>query len=69
MSLMVSEKKNFYKSFYRKSMGANELQGVAHLDPKGMFGRIYVGYHQKLLHTTYTGFAPYGFREEYFLCY
>ena len=35
-----------------KSMGANEPQGVANLDPKGMVGRIYVGDHLTLLHTT-----------------
>ena len=32
-------------------MGANEPQGLANLDPKGMVGRIYVGDHLILLHT------------------
>ena len=32
-------------------MGANEPQGVAILDPRGMIGRIYVGDHLTLLHT------------------
>ena len=36
---MISEKKNF--SHY-KSMGANDLQGVASLGPRGLIGRIYV---------------------------
>ena len=28
-----------------KSMGANDPQGVASLDPRGLIGRIYVGEH------------------------
>ena len=32
-------------------MGANEPQGVANLDPRGMVGRIYVDDHLLLLHT------------------
>ena len=39
---MVSEKNIF--SHY-KSMGANDPQGVASLDPRGLIGRIYVGDH------------------------
>ena len=31
--------------FYYKSMGANNPQDVASLDPRGMLGRIYVGDH------------------------
>ena len=38
--------------------------GVASLDPRGMVGRIYVGDHQKLLHTKYISCGPHGFREE-----
>ena len=34
-------------------MGANEPQGVANLDPRGMVGRFYVGDHLMLLHTKY----------------
>ena len=30
---------------YCKFMGANGPRGVANLDPRGMIGRIYVGYH------------------------
>ena len=43
-------------------MGANDLQSVINLDPNGIIGRIYVGYHLKLLHTKYTGFRSFGFR-------
>ena len=42
---MVSEKKIFFLCFtYYKSMGANDPQGMANLDPSDMIGRIYVGY-------------------------
>ena len=34
-----------------KSMGANELKGMASLDPRSMAGRIYVGDHLILLYT------------------
>ena len=63
---MVSEKKIFLRFSYCKSMGANDPQGVANLDPRGMIGRIYVEYHLTLLHTKYTSFRPCGFREEDF---
>ena len=32
-------------------MGANDPQGAANLDPKGMVGRIYVEDHLTSLHT------------------
>ena len=44
-------------------------RGVANLDPRGMIGRIYVGYHLTLLHTKYTGFRACGFREEDFFMF
>ena len=47
-------------------MEANDPRGVANLDPRGVIGRIYEGYHLKLLHTKYIGFRPCGFREEDF---
>ena len=47
-------------------MGANDPLGVANLDPRGMIGMIYVGYHLALLHTLYAGFRPCAFREEYY---
>ena len=33
----------FYFFFHYKSMGANEPQAVASLNPRGLTGRIYVG--------------------------
>ena len=48
------------------TMGDDDPQGVATLDPRGMIGRIYVEYHLTLLHTKYTSFRPCGFREEDF---
>ena len=36
-------------------MGANDPRGMASLGPRGVFGRIYVGDHQTLLHTKYVG--------------
>ena len=48
-------------------MGANESQGVANKDPRGMMDRIYVGDHLMLLHTKYLSSQPCGFREEDFL--
>ena len=39
---------------------------MANLDLRGMIGRIYVEYHLTLLHTKYTSFMPFGFREEEF---
>ena len=46
-------------------MAANEPQGVANLDPRGMVGRIYVGDHLSLLHTKYLSSRPYGFNEDF----
>ena len=45
LGLMVSEKKIFYVFSYYKSMEANDPRVVANLDPRGMIGRIYEGYH------------------------
>ena len=66
---MVSEKKIFLLFSYCKSMEANDPRGVANLDPRGMIGRIYEGYHLTLLHTKYIGFRPCGFREEDFFIF
>ena len=57
---------DFLSFFHYKSMGANELWGVANLDPRGMIGRIYVGDHRTLLHTKYLSSGPDGFRKEDF---
>ena len=42
---------------------------MGNLDPRGMIGRIYVGYHLTLLHTKYPGFRASGFREEEFFMF
>ena len=47
-------------------MGANEPQGVANFDPRGMVDRVIVGDHLTLLRTKYLRSVPYGFREEDF---
>ena len=52
-----------------KSMGANDPQGGAIFDPRGMVGRIYIEDHYTLLHTKYESFGPCGFGEENFLCF
>ena len=39
--------------FYCKSIGANDPQGKAISDPRGMLGRIYVKLHKTMLHTKY----------------
>ena len=48
------------------TMGDDDPQGVANLDPRGMIDSIYVGYHLTLIHTKYTSFMPCGFREDDF---
>ena len=45
LGLMVSEKKIFLCFSYCLSMGDYDPRGVANFDPRGMIGRIYVGYH------------------------
>ena len=45
LGLMVSEKKIIYVFSYYKSMEANDPRCMANLDPSGMIGRIYEGYH------------------------
>ena len=45
LGLVVSVKKIFYVFSYNKSMEANVPRGVVNLDPRGMVGRIYEGYH------------------------
>ena len=42
---MLSEKKICFSFSHYKSMGANDPQGMASLDPRGLIGRIYVGDH------------------------
>ena len=50
-------------------MGANEPQGVANFNHRGMVGRIYEGDHLMQLNTKYPSSGPHGFREEDFLCF
>ena len=46
LGLVVSEKKCFFLCFsHCKSMGANDPQGGAIFDPRGMNGRIYIEDH------------------------
>ena len=45
-------------------MGANDPRCMRSLDSRGMFGRIYVGDHQTLLHTKSVSSWNHGFREE-----
>ena len=47
-------------------MGANNPQDGAVFDPRGMIGRIYVGYHKILMHAKYTISSSCGFIEEDF---
>ena len=58
-----------FLSFSHKSMEANDPQGIASLDPRGLIGRIYAGDHLRLLHTKYISCGPHGFREEDFLSF
>ena len=63
---MVSEENIFLIFSHYKSMGANDLRGMASLNPRGLIDRIYVGHHLTLLHTKYISSGPHGFREEDF---
>ena len=46
LNLMVSEKKIFLRfPIDCKSTGDDDTRGVVNLLPRGMIGRIYVGYH------------------------
>ena len=48
-------------------MGANDPQGGAIFDPRGMIGRIYKKDHYTLLLTKYEGSGPCGFGEDFFM--
>ena len=65
---MVLEKKIF-EVFPIMSMGANDPQGMASLESRGLIGRIYVGDHYTLLHTKYISSGTNGFREKDFLSF
>ena len=47
-------------------MGVNDPRGMASLDLRGIFGKVYVGDHQTLLHTKSVNSGPHGFKEEDF---
>ena len=47
-------------------MEANGPQGVANLDFRDMFGRVYVGDHKTLILTKYISSRPHGLREDFF---
>ena len=69
LGLVVSEKKIFLCFSHCKAMGANDPQGGAIFDLRGMIGRIYIDDHYTLLHTKYERFGPCGFGEEEFFFY
>ena len=50
-------------------MGANDTQGWAIFDPRGMVGRIYKEDHYMLLHTKYESSGLCGFGEEDFFMF
>ena len=51
--LMVSENKIFLRFPIVSLREMMTPGGLANLDPRGMIGKIYVGYHLLLLHTKY----------------
>ena len=67
LGLVVTKKKIFLCFSHCKSMGANDPQGGAIFDPRGMIGRIYIEDHYTLLHTKYESFGPCGFGEDFFM--
>ena len=40
---LLGFREDFLSFFHYKSMGVNDLRGVASLAPRGLIGRIYVG--------------------------
>ena len=48
----------FFSFSHCKSMGANDPQGGAIFDSRGMIGRIYIEDHYTLLHTKYESSGP-----------
>ena len=63
LDLMVSERGDLSFSHF-KAMRANEHRDVANLDPRVMFGKIYVSDYLILLHTKYLNSGHYGFRKK-----
>ena len=69
LDLVVSEKKIFLCFPHCKSMGANDPQGWAIFDPRGMVGKIYKEDHYMLLHTKHESSGLCGFGEEDFFMF
>ena len=63
LGLVVLEKKIIFYVFPMTPRGG------AHMDPRGMVGRIYKEDHYTLLHTKYESSGPCGFREEDFFMF
>ena len=64
VGFMVSEVYLKLFPILRQDMEANDLQGMANLDPRGMVGMVYVGDHHTLLYTKYTSCEPHGYRKD-----
>ena len=47
-------------------MEANDLQGMANLNPRGVVAMIYVGDYHTLLYTKYTSCGSDGYRKDFF---
>ena len=68
LGLVVLEK-IFVCFSHCKSMGANDPQGEAIFDPRGMVSRNYKEDHYTLLHTKYESYGLCGFGEEDFFMF
>ena len=69
LGLVVSEKIFFLCFSDCMSMGANDPQGGAIFDPRGMVGRIYKEDHHTLLHIKYESSGPCSSGEEGFFMF
>ena len=54
---------------YCESTGDDDPWGVANLDTRSIIDRIYIGYHQLLLHTKYKSSGAHGLREDFFFIF
>ena len=60
--LLASWFQKIFKCLYYEFMGANDIQGEANLNPRGMVDRIYIEDNLTLVHTKYINCGPHGFR-------
>ena len=60
-------RKDFFMSFHYKSMV--DALGMACMDPRATVGSISKGEYYTLVHTKYESSGPYGFGEDFFLCF